>query len=94
MNRLRKRLHRLGTLNDVRKVFADTCCEGKTNAKVHMVVDLFPNVTRAPLADMFHKVQIISSHSLSSHPLHAPLTRSVSKTLYRLGSAEVKRRGK
>jgi len=27
MNRLRKRLERLGTLNDLQKVFADTCCE-------------------------------------------------------------------
>lgn len=75
MNRLKGRLQRLGTLKDLVKVFADTCCEGKNNVAVHLCVDIFPGVKRAPFADLFHKVQIISSHTLSAHPLHAALTR-------------------
>lgn len=75
MSRLRKRLDRLGTLNDVQKVFADTCCDGKKDVKKHLCVDLFPNVTKTPFADLFHKVQILSTHTLSAHPLHAPFTR-------------------
>lgn len=74
MNRLRKRLQRLGTLEDVEKVFADTCCEGMADPSKHMVVDLFPNVTRAPYADLFHKTQIVCSHMLNSHPLHAAMS--------------------
>lgn len=74
---LRKRLARLGTLDEVQKVFADTCCEGKEDVRAHIVVDLFPNVTRAPFADSFHKCQIICSHTLCSHLLHAMLARSV-----------------
>lgn len=77
MHSLRKRLERLGTLNELQKVFADTCCEGKEDVRAHIVVDLFPNVTRAPFADKFHKCQIICSHTLCSHPLHAMLARSV-----------------
>lgn len=75
MSRLSKRLDRLGTLAEVRKVFADTCCEGKADVSRHVCVDLFPNVTRAPFADLFHKVQILSTHTLSSHPLHPDFTR-------------------
>ena len=74
MNRLRKRLQRLETLEDVEKVFADTCCEGMADPSKHMVVDLFPNVKRAPYADLFHKTQIVCSHMLSSHPLHAAMS--------------------
>jgi len=75
MNRLRKRLERLGTLNDLQKVFADTCCEGKHDVTAHVVVNLFPNVTRTPFADLFHKTQIITSHALSAHPYHPPFAR-------------------
>ena len=57
------------------KVFADTCCEGKKDVTVHLCVDIFPNVKRTPFADLFHKVQIISTHTLSAHPLHAALSR-------------------
>lgn len=81
MNRLRRRLERLGTLNDLEKVFADTCCEGMADVRKHVVVDLFPNVTRAPYADLFHKTQILSTVCLSSHPLHGAMTRSVLATL-------------
>lgn len=75
MDRLRKRLDRLGTLLDLEKVFADTCCEGKKNVHAHVCVDIFPNVTKTPYADLFHKVQILSTHTLSAHPLHASFTR-------------------
>lgn len=75
MDRLRKRLERLGTLKDLQKVFADTCCEGKDNVHAHVCVDIFPNVTKTPFADLFHKVQILTSHALSAHPLHAVYSR-------------------
>lgn len=74
-NRLRKRLERLGTLPNLEKVFADTCCEGKKDVTKHVCVDLYPNVTKAPFADLFHKGQILSTNTLSSHPLHKPFTK-------------------
>ncbi|CAM9279053.1 unnamed protein product [Hapterophycus canaliculatus] len=88
---LKKRLARLGTLEELTKVFADTCCSGKKNVMVHVCVDLFPMVLRAPFCDNFHKVQIISTATLSAHPLHAAFTREVGQCIAKMHEPDIHR---
>lgn len=73
-NRLRKRLQRLNTLDDIRFAFADTCCGGARDPSNHVLVKLLPNVERVH-GDNFHKVQILTKSVLGSHPLHAQFAR-------------------
>ncbi|CAN0256206.1 unnamed protein product, partial [Scytosiphon promiscuus] len=88
---LKKRLTRLGTLEELTKVFADTCCSGRNNVFVHVCVNLFPMVLRAPFCDNFHKVQIISTATLSAHPLHAAFTKEVGQCIAKMHEPDIHR---
>jgi len=53
-------LHDLGKLNDVMHWWDDRCCNRRSDVASHPLVRIFPNITRCPLKDAFHSIQLIN----------------------------------
>lgn len=75
VTRLKMRMERLGTEPELKLIFTDTCCEGLAEPKNHVVAKLFTGVTRAPYADNYHKTQILTTSTRTSHALHASYSK-------------------
>jgi hypothetical protein len=60
--RLRRRLERLGQLHKLKFWYDDRCCNGCHATKIteHVLVYLFPGISRCPYKDRFHACNIVT----------------------------------
>lgn len=65
----------MGKLEELTVACSDTCCEGLTNPDTHVMKKLFPALRKWPLADPFHKIQIITDSMVAGHPDFAEASR-------------------
>ena len=80
---LRRRCDRLGPhyASKVRFGYSDLCCEGCQDRTDHWFIRAWPNVTHAPMKDIFHAFQMVTG-ALSvrgpAHDLHTNFTQELS----------------
>jgi hypothetical protein len=63
---LKRRCFRIGGIEEVNRVqfgFSDTCCEGLIDPSLHWFLVLWPGAVRAPMKDLFHGFQNITSQT-------------------------------
>lgn len=82
--RLRARFERMGTLSGVVAWYTDTCC-GKCRPEMlskHVLVNLFPTISRRPYLDHFHALKRIGDTcKASSQAFATELKRNLSSAL-------------
>lgn len=54
---------------------SDTCCDGLKKPEEHVIKKLFPGMSKWPLADAFHKVQIGTDSMVAGHEYYADAAR-------------------
>lgn len=54
---------------------SDACCEGAKKPQDHVMRKIFPSLKKWPLADPFHKVQIITDSMVAGHEDYAQACR-------------------
>lgn len=69
--RFRDRLQSMGKLHELTTACSDTCCDGLNNPNEHVMKKLFPGLTKGPLADPFHKVQLVTDAMVAGHDDYA-----------------------
>lgn len=65
----------MGKLRDLILACSDTCCNGLNDADDHIMKKVFPGLRKWPLADPFHKVQIITDSMVAGHDHYASAAR-------------------
>lgn len=73
--RFRDRLKSMGKLDDLTVACSDTCCEGANDPRQHVTMKIFPHLKKWPLADAFHKTQIVTDSMIAGHPDYAQAVR-------------------
>ena len=72
----------MGKLQELTIACSDTCCEGLNNPMDHVIRKVFPYMTKWPLADTFHKVQIGTDSMVAGHEDYAQACRYCLRVSY------------